>query len=271
MNEKGIIFNIQKYAVHDGPGIRTTVFLKGCPLQCRWCHNPESQKSEIEPANGFRVRQFLTDTPVSAEEEENIGQIVSAAEMMKEIEKDILFFDESGGGVTFSGGEPLMQPEFLAALLSACKAKEIHTAVDTCGHVPWKSFEKIYAKTDLFLYDLKLMNDADHVKYTGVSNRLILENLMKLTKAGKKIRVRVPLIPGITDTRKNLDGLADFLTSSKEIHHIDLLPYNFLSSSKYTKLNQPNQLGHLEVQSEEFLGEIKQHFENSGFIVNVGG
>ncbi len=270
MNEKGIIFNIQKYAVHDGPGIRTTVFLKGCPLQCQWCHNPESQKSEIEPANGFRVRQFLTDTPVS-EQEQYIGQIVSAAEVMKEIEKDILFFDESGGGATFSGGEPLMQPEFLTTLVSACKTKAIHTAVDTCGHVPWKSFEKIYDKTDLFLYDLKLMDDADHVKYTGVSNRLILENLMKLADARKKIRVRLPLIPGITDTRKNLDRLADFLTSLKEIHHIDLLPYNFLSGSKYAKLNQPNQLGRPEVQSEELLDEIKQHFEKSGFIVNIGG
>jgi pyruvate formate lyase activating enzyme len=223
----GLIFDIKKYSIHDGPGIRTTLFLKGCPLACAWCHNPESQSSKPEMI--FREQRCircgvcltacprraitwngdgpLTDwaacqpcdacvTACYAEARERIGREMTVAQALAEIERDRAFYDESGGGVTFSGGEPLMQSDFLAALLHACKAQDLHTAVDTCGFAAWETLDKVRGEVDLFLYDLKLMDDARHRAFTGVSNAPILANLQALSRLGHNLLIRIPLVPG---------------------------------------------------------------------------
>ena len=188
---QGIIFDIKHYAIHDGPGIRTTVFLKGCPLGCWWCHNPESRSGDI-----FQYKKQEKIEGRIVEQIETIGKNYTVPEVMKEIEKDIVFFEESGGGVTFSGGEPFKQTEFLKELLKCCKKQEIHTCVDTTGYVKTDQLEKAALFTDLFLFDLKHFDDKMHIKYTGVSNKQILENLQLLDEMGKSVQIRYPLIPG---------------------------------------------------------------------------
>jgi len=180
--------------------------------------------------------------------------------VLKEISKDIIFYDESGGGVTFSGGEPMMHPVMLMRLLESCKKLGIHTAVDTCGHADFDIFEKLYPLTDLFLYDLKLMDDDSHRKYTGVSNKIILDNLRKLAKMEANIRIRIPLIPGITDTEENLTTIADFITGLRTIKNIDLLPFNVFGKSKYRKLQRESMFSDLQTQSEEELLRISGVF-----------
>ncbi len=266
---KGIIFDLKKYAVHDGPGIRTTVFLKGCPLDCWWCHNPESRERHpqtvrrpvLQDANG---RSFQ-------EGEETIGWEVTVAEVLREIEKDVIFYDRSGGGVTFSGGEPLLQIDFLEALLQECKTRDLHTTVDTTGYASWETLERIVPLTDLFLYDLKLLDGKLHRKYTGVSNRLILQNLEKLVQAGAKIIVRVALIPGFTDSPENLLQIARYLKKFPAIRRIDLLPYNPIGEAKYPKFGMELRAGKHKMQSEEQLEALRQLVEQEGFAVRIGG
>jgi pyruvate formate lyase activating enzyme len=178
MEEKGFIFDIKKYSINDGPGIRTTVFLKGCPLNCLWCHNPESRnmKPERISASSYSWNFYSQSC-----DPEIIGREASTNEIFGEIKKDIPFYEESSGGVTFSGGEPLLQINFLKSLLTICKTSGIHTAVDTSGYVPYANFETILSLTDLFLFDIKIVSEELHHKYTGVSNKLIMENLQKLT------------------------------------------------------------------------------------------
>ncbi len=226
----GTIFNIQRFSVNDGPGIRTTVFLKGCPLHCAWCHNPESISPEkdlmlhedrcircgdcVAVCEQHAIRSdnggFVTDREKCircgrcldvcyAEARVLMGKEVTADEVMAEIVKDTVFFDQSSGGVTFSGGEPLLQHQFLTSLLEACKKKAIHTAVDTSGHIPADILRDVSRSVDLFLYDVKTLDDAVHQKFAGVSNRRILENLRLLIDLGKEIIVRVPIIPEIND------------------------------------------------------------------------
>ena len=244
-----MIFDIKKFAIHDGPGIRTTVFFTGCPLDCWWCHNPECKSehstrySNLDLNSLFRL---ITD----------------------EIAKDIVFYDESGGGVTFSGGEPMMHTDFLSELLTYCRGMGIHTAVDTCGYADPDEFGKIADSVDLFLYDLKLMDDDMHQKYTGVSNLPILDNLKKLSELNKNIRIRIPLIPGITDTEQNLRDIAGFLSRLKNIPLIDLLPFNLFGESKYRKLKLENKLKPLKTQTP---GEMKKHaeiIESFGFKIH---
>ena len=265
----GIIFDIKRYTIHDGPGIRTTVFFKGCPLQCLWCHNPESQNQGVDKSDPGIGPVCLH--PSGADSSGQLGRSVSADEVLQEVEKDILFYDQSGGGMTISGGEPLLQPEFLKALLLECKQKDIPTAVDTCGHAPWKIISQIMNYVDLFLYDLKFIDDDLHQKYTGISNHLILENLKKLTRAGNRIFIRIPVIPGITDGTKNLKDLAGFIYSQHSLKHIDLLAYNFLAEEKYKKLNKAYPLQGLRPREDEQMNEIKNIFEKYGFEVSIGG
>ena len=266
--EKGIIFDIKKFAIHDGPGIRTTVFLKGCPLRCWWCHNPESFRefpAAIAQKDNLNLQEKSIHSNFSA------GVEYSVNELKEEIKKDIIFYDESGGGVTFSGGEPMMQVNFLGEILRECKKMEISTAIDTSGYAESDAFESVYPLTDIFLFDLKLIDNRDHLKYTEVSNEIILNNLRLLAGKGNKVVIRIPLIPGITDTEKNLNEIAAFVKKLSYVMKIDLLPYNIFTESKYNRLNTKPRLGKLETQTEEELQNIKSFFDSFGFRVTLRG
>lgn len=269
MRSKGIVFDLKKYSIHDGPGIRTTVFFKGCPLNCWWCHNPESQRTGAEDIEKYHRRKCLDLS--YAVTREYIGREVTAQEVMQEIEKDTVFYDESGGGATFSGGEPLMQADFLCDLLIACQKKSIHTAVDTSGYVSAQIMKKVSQYTNLFLYDLKIMDDATHKAYTGVSNVLILENLRLLTEYKKDILIRFPVVPGFTDSADNIDEMIKFLRSLKTIRKIALLAYNHLGDEKYTRLGIVNRMGDTPSPSAQKMDEIKKLFSEKGFHVTLGG
>lgn len=198
---EGTIFKIKKYALHDGPGIRTTVFLKGCPLSCRWCHNPEG----IDPRP-----QTIWRRTSSGRIDETVGTVMGVDALINAIEKDVLFYDESGGGVTFSGGEPLSQPGFLEAVLTVCNHREIHAALDTSGFAPAAVLDRIIPRLQLVLFDLKIMDAMQHQRYTGVSNRIILENLKRIAGSRTPVRIRIPLVPGITDGDDNIGKILRF-------------------------------------------------------------
>jgi pyruvate formate lyase activating enzyme len=251
---KGIVFDIKRFAIHDGPGIRTTVFLKGCPLRCWWCHNPESQdvKSETD------VKKILLDG-ISFDKTEIVG-------------KESVFYDESGGGVTFSGGEPMLQPEFLTRLLKASKQKGFHTAVDTSGFAKTEHFNEILGLTDLFLFDLKHTNDAEHRKFTGVSNDLILQNLSFLTENSAHIIIRIPLIPGINTYENEIGSMIGLLnTFDGKIKEVHLLPYHDIAKNKYRRFEKENKLINLPGLEKFQINNIKLNFENAGFKVKIGG
>lgn len=268
MNTSGVIFDLKKFALHDGPGIRTTVFFKGCPLSCWWCHNPEGLKTEPEK---FITKRTGNQNGSVRCDEETVGRSTTVEDLMVEIEKDVVFYDQSGGGVTISGGEPLMQDEFLSELLGACRDKRIHTALDTSGYAHWEVFEKIYDRVDLFLFDVKLASEEEHVKYTGVSNRIIFENLSALQESSKDVIVRIPLIPQITDTEANLKGIAGKLSKLNNIQGIDLLPYNKMGEEKFRRFSMNSKLGSLPAHSEVELKERANFFAAAGYRVNIGG
>lgn len=263
----GTIFNIKKYAIHDGPGIRTTIFLKGCLLACPWCHNPEGMRREPEcpgktlsrSGGGRAVKTGI------------MGREVDVAAVMADIEKDRIFYDESGGGVTFSGGEPLFQAAFLKALLTACREREIHTAVDTSGYALPEVFSEILAAADLFLYDLKVMDPARHLDLTGVSNRWILENLKTLAASGKPTVLRFPVIPGMTDAPENIASVAAFVRDLKTIREVSILPYHRTAEGKYRKLGVAEKMTGIETPGPAEIERIKGQFESTGFTVTVGG
>lgn len=262
----GIIFDIKKFAIHDGPGIRTTVFFKGCPLNCLWCHNPESIRSFPER---LKVNQLSSNKNLC--EEELFGKKYSVEDLLKEIKKDQVFYDESGGGVTFSGGEPMLQIKFLKEILNECRQSGIHTAIDTSGYVVKRLFLQIYDFTDLFLYDLKIYDNDLHREFTGVSNEIILNNLKYLTDRGNKVIIRIPLIPGITDTKKNLSELSAYIMKLKNVKKVDLLPYNEIAESKYKRFNINYKPGRLKMQDEGKLNKIKTYFEDLGLEILVRG
>ena len=269
----GTIFDIKRYAIHDGPGIRTAVFLKGCPLKCWWCHNPEGQGKQVQliyRANRCRSFKSCVDAcPIgavhwdgtsvtdwercdacgkcaeacSAGAREMVGWEVTVESVMAEVERDIPFYDQSGGGVTFTGGEPMFQLDFLRELLAASHQRGIHTIVDTSGYASWESFEAIFPLVDLFLYDLKLMDDLRHRRYTSVSNQRILENLAGLSQKGARIIVRMPLIPGINDDEVNMQSSAAFLSHLPALEGVELMPYHEIGLAKYPALGMNYQLG----------------------------
>jgi pyruvate formate lyase activating enzyme len=271
----GTIFDIKRYAVHDGPGIRTTVFLKGCPLRCSWCHNPESQASSptvlyrqnlcvacgrcVEAcANGAlqltdsgvkRNFPLCTDCGVCTEvcltgAMERVGRRISSEELIAEIERDIPFFDESGGGVTFSGGEPLAQPEFLGEMLDLCVERDIHRTVDTCGFANLKILSSIAGKTDLFLFDIKIIDPGFHRKVTGQSNGRILENLRWLSDRGCGVEVRIPIIPDMTDGTANIAAAGAFLCSLANPPTVRLLAFHPTAMEKYRRFGMEVPLGY---------------------------
>jgi len=264
---KGLLFDIRHYAVHDGPGIRTTVFLKGCPLACSWCHNPESQLPVSESMIiNRRVGEILHETT------ETVGYYSAPLEVVQEIEKSRLFFDESGGGVTFSGGEPMMQPEFLDEVLTLCKNRELHTAVDTCGYVSVETLRTIATHTDLFLFDLKVMDLAKHIEYTGVSNHLILSNLELLVAMQKKIWLRMPVIPGVNDVPDEVEAFSELLSGLYPmVDHLFLLPYHAGAKSKYKRLGLETDKYTFTQPDTEHLNLLKSIYEKIGFKVRIGG
>lgn len=258
----GIIFRVKKFAIHDGPGIRTTVFLKGCPLTCWWCHNPEGQR--LEPL-------CLKPRQRSGTKSQILGSETTVAAMMHEIEKDLIFYDESGGGVTFSGGEPLMQAGFVKSLIDACAERKIHVALDTCGHAKESEMAAVIEHVNLLLFDLKLMDETAHLRYTGVSNRLILENFAAACRSGKPVILRLPLIPGITDTNSNLHAIAEFAGACGGIRQVDLLPFHRIADGKYRRLGMENRMKDLRPPTDERVRAVKGLFESYGFKVKVGG
>lgn len=299
---EGCIFNIMKYSIHDGPGIRTTVFMKGCPLKCWWCHNPESQ--QLKPqlvrfadrcigcgkcAEACETGAIIIDDKKMrvdmtkctscgkcaevcyAGAMEMAGKTMTAAEVVKEVDKDSIFYEESGGGVTFSGGEPFIQPEFLKEMLIGCKKKGIHTTVDTCGLVKRDTLVELSEYIDLFLYDLKTMDNFKHKKYIGASNEIILENLKELTKLGKRIFIRIPIIPGINDDDENIDAIGNFISTLNCIEQINILPYHNIAMEKYKRLGEEYSLAGIKAPSDERMAEIEGKLKIYGFKVKIGG
>jgi pyruvate formate lyase activating enzyme len=299
---RGIVFDIMRFSTHDGPGIRTTVFLKGCPLSCAWCHNPESQSARPEvllrptlciaclgcveacPHGAIRAGDAgpLTDrsrcsvcgacvSACPAEARAIAGKEMTAAEVLAQIEKDSPFYEESGGGVTFSGGDPLAQGGFLQTLLEGCRRREIHTAVETAGYAPWSTFERIRPYTDLFLFDLKLADPLQHRKFTGVDNAPILANLRRLAAEGSRLVVRIPLIPGVNDGEAELQAMGTIVAGLPGFVRVDLLPYHRAGAEKYRRLGREYTLNGLEAPSEAQVAAAAQTLRQCGLDVHVGG
>lgn len=287
----GTVFNIMGYSISDGPGIRTTVFFKGCPLACQWCHNPESQAATpqlmVHPQRCIGCGACLDVCPQQcepakcqgcgrctvvccADAREIVGREMTVEQVMGQIEREVVFYDQTGGGVIFSGGEPLQQPEFLLALLKACQEREIHTAVDTSGYAPAAVLLAAARLADLFLYDMKLMDDGLHRQYTGVGNQLVLDNLALLVEQHPRVAVRVPLIPGVTDREDNLVPMAAFLRGLP-LAYIELLPYHASGTEKYRRLGKVYQLQHLDQPENSQLDAAARLLAPSGHNVRIGG
>ena len=244
---QGTIFNIQRLCTDDGPGIRTTVFFKGCNLRCAWCHNPESQSNSIEQMF-FQNKCIGCGRCIGQESNpdfscfqgarEICGNLTNTQDVLEEVMRDISFYKSSGGGVTFSGGECMMQIEFLEEILKKCKSYGIHTAVDTAGNVPFDHFIRIIPFTDLFLYDVKCIDSEKHKAYTGVKNTLVLENLKNLLESKKEVWIRIPIIEGVNDTAEEMMKIKSFLASYGTPKKIDLLPYHNIGNHKYSALSK---------------------------------
>lgn len=265
---KGLIFDIRKYSVHDGPGIRVTFFLKGCPLHCRWCHNPEGISPYVQSISRTRKvgeREFVHN--------EEAGKYYSVNDILKILGSDRVFINQSDGGVTFSGGEPMLQHGFLLSALKACKKEGYHTSVDTSGYSSAESFRGILPYTDLFLLDIKHLDDSVHKELMGGSNRQILLNYMLLLDSGKDIIVRIPVIPGYNDDMPHLEMLREFLiqTRKENLKKICLLPFHKTGSSKYKRMNMQYLMEGTIPPSAERMKELKKFFSETGIKVKIGG
>jgi pyruvate formate lyase activating enzyme len=257
---KGRVFDVQKYSIHDGPGIRTIVFLKGCVLRCRWCCNPESQEYQIQ-------------TMKVLGEDKIIGRDVTVREMIEEVEKDRPYYYRSGGGMTLSGGECLCQPEFAGALLRAAKERGISTAIESMACVKWETIESILPYLDTYLMDIKHTNTEKHKEFTGRSNELMLENARKVALSGQtRLVIRVPVIPTFNDTVEEIQGIARFADTLPGVDKIHLLPYHRLGQDKYEGLGRPYLMGDMEPPSKEQMETLKKAVHAvSGLDCQIGG
>jgi pyruvate formate lyase activating enzyme len=299
---KGKIYDIQKFAIHDGPGIRTLVFMKGCPLKCLWCSTPQTQKSSpdllyIEVHCNFchSCVDACPEKAIASSDEKIkidrklckacgqcvdvcpnqalklVGEQRTVEELFQEVMKDNNFYRRSGGGVTISGGESTMQHEFVTALLKKCKSMYIHTAMETCGYVKWEEMEKILEYIDLLYFDIKHMDSRIHKELTGVPNELILENVKKASKM-RPIIIRIPLIPGYSDSEENLVNTAKFVANlGDNFLRIELLPYHRFGIGTYEQLGRIYELKDVEPPSEEYMQKLKEIIESCGVKAQVGG
>jgi pyruvate formate lyase activating enzyme len=301
---KGLVFDVKRFAVHDGPGIRTTIFFKGCPLHCLWCHNPESidprpeliarasrcaacyscvavcPKKALSPGPG-RGPVVLDRDACDAcglcvgvcayDALEVVGRWTTVAAAAGEAERDLLFFEQSGGGVTLSGGEPLAQPSFALALLAELKDRGIPTALDTSGQAKTVVLEQAVALTDLVLYDLKLMDEAAHRAYVKAGNRRILDNLRRIDGLGKPVWVRIPLVAGVNDGQANIAASIAFLKTLSSVQRVDLLAYHKGGQEKYRNLDKQSEFRIFEPPPAGRLEAIRKAFAMAGFNVSLGG
>jgi pyruvate formate lyase activating enzyme len=297
---KGIIFNIQRYSVDDGPGIRSTVFIKGCPLRCLWCSNPESQKPWSEVAHSDSVCnkcgrcKEVCDTKAISVDDDGVhinrkrctncgkcvevcvpgalkvfGNEISVEETFKEIQKDIQYYQTSGGGVTASGGEPLYQADFVAALFKRCQNEGIHTCLDTCGYATTAAVEKVLLYTSLVLFDLKCMDPITHRKLTGCSNKLINRNFELIVASGKPLIIRVPIIPGFNDSDEEITAIARTLVDINCLNQVNLLPYHKFGTGKYKMLDRRYKLGELVPPTDAKLRRAKEIFKSAGINCEI--
>jgi glycyl-radical enzyme activating protein len=298
---KGYIFDIQRYSIHDGPGIRSTIFFKGCPLRCTWCENPESQKqssqllyikhlcrrchkcvevcsnqaNRVLPDGSLEVDRKLCQAcgrcveicPLEARQ--IFGKLMSVDEVMDVVKRDALFYRNSGGGVTASGGEPTAQPAFLISLFKECQKLGFHTTLDTCGFVKWEVLKPILEYVNLVLFDIKQTDPEVHQQLTGVNNQLILENAKKIVAAGVPLIVRVPLIPGFNDSEEDIRALAQFALELDGQQEVNLLPYHKFGSEKYDSLGMKYELDNLEPYTEEEIGLHVDLIKSYGLRVEI--
>ena len=257
-NTKGRIFNIQRFSIHDGPGIRTIVFFKGCFMRCAWCCNPESQAYEIQRM-------------VENGKEKTVGKDVTVEEILPEILADRAFYRRSGGGVTLSGGEILGQPDFARDLLRACKENGLHTAVESTANAPFQDIQKILPYLDLFLMDIKHMDSAKHKEYTGAANELILENAKKIAESGVELIIRTPVVPTFNDTAEEICAISKFAATLPGVKEHHLLPYHRLGSDKYIGLGRNYSLKEILPPPPEKMNYLLSVAEESGLKCQIGG